>query len=144
MSTPVLIVVIVLAVAVVVVLGRTSRVTIFDYERGLRFRRGRLDRVLEPGAYWHFPAVTRIHRVDIRPTRVAVAGQEVLSADGVAVKASLVATYKIADPQRAVLGTDDFRTAADPRHPVRGDLEQSFRSTRSRICFSSGLTSRRG
>ena len=111
MSTPVLIVVIVLAVAVVIVLGRTSRVTIFDYERGLRFRRGRLDRVLEPGAYWHFPAVTRIQRVDIRPTRVAVAGQEVLSADGVAVKASLVATYKIADPQRAVLGTDDFRTA---------------------------------
>jgi regulator of protease activity HflC (stomatin/prohibitin superfamily) len=111
MSTPVLIVTVVLTVAVVFVLGRTSRVTIFDYERGLRFRRGRLDRVLEPGAYWHFPAVTRIQRVDIRPTRVAVAGQEVLSADGVAVKASLVATYKIADPQRAVLGTDDFRTA---------------------------------
>ena len=30
----------------------------------------------------------------------------------VGVKASLAATYRIADPQRAILGTDDFRTAA--------------------------------
>lgn len=48
----------------------------------------------------------------IRPTRVAVAGQEVLSADGVAVKASVAATYRISDARRAVLETDDFRTAA--------------------------------
>jgi regulator of protease activity HflC (stomatin/prohibitin superfamily) len=111
MSTPFLFVIGILAVAVVVIVARTSRVTVFDYERGLRFRRGRLDRILEPGAYWYVPAVTRIQKVDIRPTRVAVAGQEVLSADGVAVKASLAATYKIADPQRAIMGTDDFRTA---------------------------------
>jgi regulator of protease activity HflC (stomatin/prohibitin superfamily) len=111
MSTPFLFVLVLLAVAVVMVVGRTSRLTIFDYERGLRFRRGRFDRILEPGAYWFLPASTRIQKVDIRPTRLAVAGQEVLSADGVAVKASLAATYRIADPQRAILGTDDFRTA---------------------------------
>jgi regulator of protease activity HflC (stomatin/prohibitin superfamily) len=90
----------------------TTRVTIFEYERGLRFRRGRFNRVLEPGAYWYVHALTHVQKVDIRPTRVAVAGQEVLSADGVAVKASLAATYRISDPQRAVIGTDDFRTAA--------------------------------
>ena len=112
MSAPFLSVIVFLAIAILVVIGRTSRVTIFEYERGLRFRRGRLDRVLEPGAYWYVPSLTRIQKVDVRPTRVAVAGQEVLSADGVAVKASVVATYKVADPQRAVLATDDFRTAA--------------------------------
>jgi regulator of protease activity HflC (stomatin/prohibitin superfamily) len=52
-----------------------------------------------------------VQKVDVRPTRVAVAGQEVLSADGVAVKASLAATYRISDPQRAILNTDDYRTA---------------------------------
>jgi regulator of protease activity HflC (stomatin/prohibitin superfamily) len=110
MSTSLLVVV--LAVAVVVVLAGTTRMTVFEYERGLRFRRGRLDKVLEPGSYWYFPALTRIQKTDIRPTRVAVAGQEILSADGVAVKASLAATYRIADPRRAILSADDFRTAA--------------------------------
>ena len=62
--------------------------------------------------YWYFPPLTHVQKIEIRPTRVAVAGQEVLSADGVAVKASVAATYMISDPQRAVLGTDDFRTAA--------------------------------
>ena len=99
------------AAFVVALLGR-ARITVFEYERGLRFRRGRFNRVLEPGAYWYFPAFTHIQKVDIRPARVAVAGQEVLSADGVAVKASLAATYRIIDPRRAILETDDFRTAA--------------------------------
>jgi len=89
----------------------TARTTVFEYERGLRFRRGRFDTVLEPGSFWFAPVFTQIQKLDIRPTRVAVAGQEVLSADGVAVKASLAATYRISDPKRAVLGTDDFRTA---------------------------------
>jgi regulator of protease activity HflC (stomatin/prohibitin superfamily) len=88
-----------------------ARITVFEYERGLQFRRGRFARVLQPGAYWYLSAFTRIQKVDIRPTRLAVAGQEVLSADGVAVKASVAATYKVSDPQRAVLASDDYRTA---------------------------------
>jgi regulator of protease activity HflC (stomatin/prohibitin superfamily) len=87
------------------------RTTIFEYERGLRFRRGRFDRVLDPGVYWSLPAFVRIQRVDVRPTRVAIAGQEVLSADGVAVKGSLMATYKVVAPDKALLASDDFRAA---------------------------------
>jgi regulator of protease activity HflC (stomatin/prohibitin superfamily) len=102
---------VVLLALVLLTATRSLRATIFEYERGLRFRRGRFARVLDPGVYWHLPAFTRIQRVDVRPTRVAVAGQEVLSADGVAVKASLAATYRIVDPQRAILATDDYRTA---------------------------------
>ena len=88
-----------------------TRTTVYEYERALKFRHGRFVKVLGPGLYWFFPAFTRIQKIDVRPTRVAVAGQEVLSADGVAVKASLAATYRIADPSRAVLATDDYRTA---------------------------------
>ena len=112
--TPVLALVVMLvligALAAAIV-SANMRTTIFEYERGLRFRRGRFSRVMDPGVYWYLAAFTRILKVDIRPTRVAIAGQEVLSADGVAVKASLAATYRIADPQRAVLATDDYRTA---------------------------------
>jgi regulator of protease activity HflC (stomatin/prohibitin superfamily) len=86
-------------------------VTVYEYERGLRFRRGKLDRVLEPGLYRYMPRYTRIQKVDVRPTQVAVPGQEVLSADGVAVKASVAATYQITAPDRAVMATGDYHAA---------------------------------
>jgi regulator of protease activity HflC (stomatin/prohibitin superfamily) len=97
--------------AVLASLGSKLRTTIFEYERGLRFSRGRFTRVLEPGVYWSLPALVRIQRVDVRPTRAVVAGQEVLSADGVAVKGSVMATYQVVEPQKAVLASDDFRAA---------------------------------
>lgn len=104
--------VLVMAVLLGVALIATNvRITVFEYERGVRFRRGRFARVLEPGVYWYLPALTRVQKVDIRPARLVVQGQEVLSADGVAVKASVAATYRVTDPQRAILATDDYRTA---------------------------------
>ena len=74
----------VFAMLVILSLLAQTRITIFEYERGLKFQRGRFARVLEPGTYWYLPAFTRIQKVDIRPARLAVAGQEVLSADGAA------------------------------------------------------------
>jgi regulator of protease activity HflC (stomatin/prohibitin superfamily) len=114
----------------VVVLGAlvyarlVASVTVYEYERGLRFRRGRFDRVLGPGLYRYMPRYTRIQKVDVRPTQVAVPGQEVLSADGVAVKASVAATYRIAAPERAVLETGDFQAAiyAELQLALRGAI----------------------
>ena len=57
------------------------------------------------------PHFTQIQKIDVRPSRVAVAGQEVLSADGVAVKASIVATFQVKDPERAVLSSDSYQVA---------------------------------
>jgi regulator of protease activity HflC (stomatin/prohibitin superfamily) len=88
-----------------------ATVTVYEYERGLRFHRGRFDRVLGPGLYRYLPRSTRIQKIDVRPTQVAVPGQEVLSADGVAVKASVAATYQLVEPERAVLDTSNYQTA---------------------------------
>jgi regulator of protease activity HflC (stomatin/prohibitin superfamily) len=88
-----------------------ATVTVYEYERGLRFHRGRFDRVLGPGLYRYLPRSTRIQKIDVRPTQVAVPGQEVLSADGVAVKASVAATYQLVAPERAVLDTSNYQTA---------------------------------
>jgi regulator of protease activity HflC (stomatin/prohibitin superfamily) len=103
----------ILAVLVVaIVLQRHLRVTtIYEFERGLKFSRGRLAGSLAPGMYWQFGPFTRVQKIDIRPAQVAVAGQEVLSADGVAVKASVAATYQVIDPERALLGVGDYTTA---------------------------------
>ena len=98
-------------VFVTAALLRPVKTTVFEYERGLRFRRGRFKGVVEPGVYWHSAAATQIQRIDVRPSRVAIGGQEVLSADGVPVKTGIVARFKITDPERAVLGVDNYQLA---------------------------------
>jgi regulator of protease activity HflC (stomatin/prohibitin superfamily) len=95
-----------------IVLPRAIRsVTVFEFERGVKFSRGHFAGVLEPGIHWYLPYFTRIQKLDTRPTRVAVTGQEVLSSDGVAVKTSIAATFRIVNPEAALLQTDDYQTA---------------------------------
>ena len=89
------------SLAVVAVFARVTKTTVFEYERGLKFTRGRFKGVVGPGLYWHWAAITQIQKIDVRPSRVAVAGQEVLSADGVAIKASIAQPFKSRTPERA-------------------------------------------
>ena len=81
-------------------IGR-ARITVFEYERGLWFRNGRFRRVLG----------LRVQKIDVRETPAAVTGQEVLTADGVPIKASVVGSYAVAEADRAILGPDDYRSA---------------------------------
>lgn len=102
----------VLVLLVAFAYGRlVTTITVYEYQRGLRFRRGRFDRVIEPGLYRYLPRYTRIERLDVRPTQVTVPGQEVLSADGVAVKASVTAVYRIVAPELVFLRADNYQTA---------------------------------
>ena len=102
-----LVVVLVLALAAT----RLRRVIIFEYERGLRYKRGRFSALLEPGSYWTWSRATTITRVDIRPTYVAVPGQEIPTSDGVSLKISVSAKYRLADPVRALHSVVAYQTA---------------------------------
>jgi regulator of protease activity HflC (stomatin/prohibitin superfamily) len=88
-----------------------ASITILEYERALKFVRGRYVELTGPGHYWYLPQQTRYQRVDTRLTYQAVSGQEVLSADGVALKVSLLAAYRVSDPKTAVLETMDLQGA---------------------------------
>src|SRR5919106_2258692 len=78
------------------------RVTIFEYERGLKYRNGRFAGVIGPGRYWVYRPRVVIRKVDVRPRFVTIAGQEVLSSDGVTLRVSLAAEYEIAEPEVAI------------------------------------------
>ena len=106
-------VVAVLAIAayVAAILSRQLKTTtILEYERALRFVRGRLQDEVGPGRYRH-RSTTMLRKVDVRPTQLVVNGQEVLSKDGVAVKVSLTASYRIVSAKTAVLGATDYESA---------------------------------
>ena len=93
--------VLLLVVALVAVLS-LRLVTVFEFERGLFYRRGRFQKVLEPGSYWLLPRISTITRVDIRPCYVAVPSQEMATSDGATLKVTVSAKYRVSDPQKAV------------------------------------------
>lgn len=99
-----LIFIIILIGVAVVALRRvfSIRATIFEYERGVLYTRGRFKKVLEPGAYWVFRPFQSVRVLDMRSKVVSVAGQEILSADNVSVKVSLAIRFRVSDPERAV------------------------------------------
>ena len=88
-----------------------KRVTVFEYERGLRYVKGRFQNVLEPGRYRLWTRSTVVQKVDIRPKFITVPGQEVLSADGVTLRVSLAATHKFSDVVAAINGVEHYHLA---------------------------------
>ena len=86
-------------------------VTVHDYERGLRYRSGRFTGLVDPGAHVVIRPLNEVRVIDARPGFLLVQGQEVLTADGVAVKVSLAARYVVGDPVAAVTNDQDFLRA---------------------------------
>lgn len=88
------------------------RVTVFEYERGLKYTSGRFVRVLPPGKYRAgFFSNTTIRKVDIRPQYVSVPGQSVLTQDGIGIKVSLTAVYEVSDPAIAINQVSNYSQA---------------------------------
>lgn len=86
------------------------RITVFEYERGLKYVKGRFKQVLGPGQYWIWAfGTTTIRKVDMRSQYLNVPGQAVLTSDGVGLKISLMAVYVISDPAMAINQVSDYR-----------------------------------
>lgn len=88
-----------------------GRVTVFEYEQGLRYRGGRFAGVLGAGPHWIFRPTTVVRKVDVRPKFVSLGGQEVLSRDGVTLKLTIAARYEIADAGVAVNNIENYQEA---------------------------------
>lgn len=91
-----------LAVLIVILAVALRRsITIFEHERGLLFNRGKFVRTLQPGKHTFFRRGTHIEKVDVRVRHRTIPGQELITADGIALKATLVAEFEVTDPYLA-------------------------------------------
>lgn len=88
---------------------RIRRVTVYEYQKGLKYTKGRYASTLSPGQYWILSAFSSVVPVDIRPQFVTIPGQEVLSSDGVTLKVSLAAEFEVADPNVAINKNASFQ-----------------------------------
>lgn len=87
------------------------RETVYEYERGLLFRKGLLRRTLLPGQHWFLHTHSMIQKVDVRLRTVSVPSQEVLSSDNVTIKVTLAAQYSVTDPVVAITKVEKFQDA---------------------------------
>jgi len=87
-----------------------TEVVIESHEAGLLYVDGRLIERLEPGrhAFWTVDRKVEVKRLDLRPQAVEITAQEMLTRDRIALRVTLTALRRIADPQRAVAAVTDI------------------------------------
>jgi regulator of protease activity HflC (stomatin/prohibitin superfamily) len=75
---------------------------LYEYERGVVFRLGRLTPYRGPGVIFVIPLLERIVRIDLRTVTLDIPPQDVITKDNVTVKVSAVLYFRVVDPSRAV------------------------------------------
>ena len=86
-----------------------KRVIVYDYQKALKYKKGRYAGTLDAGQYWVSSLSTLVVPVDIRSEFITIQGQDLLSADGVTVKISLATEFQVVDANLAVNKTANFR-----------------------------------
>ncbi|MEV6630436.1 slipin family protein [Actinoplanes sp. NPDC051470] len=112
--------------------------------RGLRYTDGRFDQVLEPGRYElpqrrfpqrRVPRVT-IVPIDVRERELNIKGQEILTADKVAVRVNIITHFRVIDPQAAVEQVADYEAR------IYSDVQLAARRSLASMTLEAILTNR--
>jgi len=83
-------------------------ITIFDFQKAVRYHRGQFTGVVGPSQFRYRTATTSFTILEMREQTLALAGQEVLTADALGIKLSLQCNWQVADPQKAVTVVESY------------------------------------
>jgi regulator of protease activity HflC (stomatin/prohibitin superfamily) len=109
--------------------------------RGLRYVDGRFDQVLEPGRY-EIPKggrrrpIVAIAPIDVRERELNIKGQEILTADKVAVRVNIITHFRVTDPRAAV------EQVADYNDRIYSDVQLAARRSLASMTLEAILTNR--
>jgi len=85
---------------------------LFEYERGVVFRLGKLTRAKGPGLILLVPfGIDRLRKMDLRIVALDIAPQDTITKDNVSVRVNAVVYFRVADPTKAVIETIYIATA---------------------------------
>jgi regulator of protease activity HflC (stomatin/prohibitin superfamily) len=120
-----------------------TEIIIKDTHRGLMYEDGRLMKVLEAGKYkipkrnWLVKnAVVEIELIDMRERDLTIKGQEILTADKVAIRVSILVQFCVTDPQVAV------HRVADYEERLYSDVQLAARRSLASMPLDEILTNR--
>jgi regulator of protease activity HflC (stomatin/prohibitin superfamily) len=88
--------------------GFRHKFVVNEAQAGLLYRHGRFVRVVSAGRHVVWGFGWTINTIDLRKASVLIAGQEVLTADNVALKLSLLVSHQVADPVKAAHETQNW------------------------------------
>ena len=106
----------------------TSLRILFEYERGVIFRLGKLTRAKGPGMIFLVPfGVERMRKMDLRIVALDIAPQDTITKDNVSVRVNAVVYFRVADPTKAVVEIEDyyFATSQLAQTTLRSVIGQS-------------------
>ena len=106
----------------------TSLRVLYEYERGVVFRLGKLTRAKGPGLIFLIPwGVERMRKMDLRIVALDIAPQDTITKDNVSVRVNAVVYFRVADPTKAVVEIEDyyFATSQLAQTTLRSVIGQS-------------------
>ena len=98
-------------IIIVLIIMLCSVRQIDEYERGIKFTRGKFSKIMNPGWNIVLPVIQSFRKVDIRVKAVDVPEQDAITKDNVSVRINAVIYYKIFDASKAILEVENFHYA---------------------------------
>ena len=95
-------------IVIVLIILLKSIVQVNEYERGIKFLRGKFYKNMTPGWRIIIPIFETYKKVDIRTKVVDVPEQDAITKDNVSIRINAVIYYKIFDASKAILEVENF------------------------------------
>jgi regulator of protease activity HflC (stomatin/prohibitin superfamily) len=112
MSQTAIVTAISVAVLVLLLLVASIRV-VWQYERGVHFRLGRVVGVRQPGLRLIIPFIDRLWRVSMRIVTMPIQSQGIITRDNVSVDIAAVAYFRVIDARKSVVVIENVHAAID-------------------------------
>jgi regulator of protease activity HflC (stomatin/prohibitin superfamily) len=103
-------VVVLVIIAVLVLMALAVRI-VWQYERGVLFRLGRLRGSRPPGLRLIIPFADTLHKVSLRVVTMPIQSQGIITRDNVSVDVSAVAYFRVVDAVKSVLAIENVSAA---------------------------------
>ena len=106
----------------------TSLRILWEYERGVIFRLGKLTRAKGPGLIFLVPfGVERMRKMDLRIVALDIPPQDTITKDNVSLSVNAVVYFRVANPAKAVVEIEDyyFATSQLAQTTLRSVIGQS-------------------
>jgi regulator of protease activity HflC (stomatin/prohibitin superfamily) len=105
-------IIVLVVVAVLALIGLAMAVRlVWQYEKGVLFRLGRLRGTRSPGLRLIIPFADNLHKVSLRVVTMPIQSQGIITRDNVSVDVSAVAYFRVVDAVKSVLAIENVHAA---------------------------------
>lgn len=103
---------IIIIVVIILIVLATSVHIVNQYERGVIFRLGKVDKeVKQPGLRLIIPIIDQMRKVSLRIVTLPIESQKIITKDNVSIDVAAVAYYQVADPIKSIVEIENVVSA---------------------------------